>query len=132
MIAIHKAVADVGGAIGVEIGSGDIAALLPEIALVHQNDGIIISRKFYLKNNNTRAESGTLEITASTPFTAIIFAGSGDAQVVSDLLGTEVNGSPISFNIAVGSHQDYWVQVSVPALSTQTVNYETISLKLTY
>lgn len=132
MIAIHKAVADTGGAIGDEISSGTVAALLPEIKLTDQNDGASFTRKFYLKNNNTRTETGTLTLTASTPFTAIIFESLGDIEVVTDLTGTETNESPISFSIAAGAHQGYWVKVTVPALSTETVNYETISLKLTY
>ena len=131
-IAYHKAIADTGGAIGAEIGSGDIGALLPEITLADQNDGATISRKFYLKNNNTRAEVGVLSLEAYTPFTAIIFASTGDAQVVGDLLGSETNESPIAFDIAVGASASYWVQIQVPALSTETVNYETVSLKLTY
>ena len=132
MIAIHKAVADTGGAIGAEIGSGDVGVILPMITLADQNDGATISRKFYLKNNNTRTEVGTLTLVSSTPFTAIIFAGTGSAQVVSDLTGSETNESPIAFSIAVGASSDYWVQIDVPVSSTETVNYETISVKLTY
>lgn len=132
MIAIHKAITDNGGAIGDEIESGSVAALIPKITLANQNDGVTILRKFYLKNTNTRSEVGTLSVTASTPFTAIIFASSGDAEVIGDLLGTETNESPISFDIASGSHASYWLQITVPTLSVETVNYESIKTKLTY
>ena len=132
MIAIHKAVADAGGAIGDEIGSGEVAALIPKTTLADQNDGATILRKFYLKNTNTRSEVGTISLEASTPFTAIIFASSGDAEVVGDLTGLETSESPVSFDIASGAHASYWVKITVPALSSETVNYETIKTKLTY
>jgi hypothetical protein len=132
MLAIHKAITDLGGNIGTEIASGEVAALLPKITLVNQNDGVTIYRKFYLKNTNTRAEVGVMSLESATPFTAILFESTGDAQVVGDLTGTEVNGSPISFDIAVGAHASYWLKVTVPALSAETVNYEKINLKLTY
>lgn len=132
MVAIHKAIADTGGAIGDEIGSGEVAVILPKITLIDQNDGVTIYRKFYLKNTNTRSEVGVMSLESATPFSAIIFESTGDAQVVGDLTGTETNGSPISFDIAVGSHASYWLGVIVPALSTETVNYEKINLKLTY
>ena len=131
-IAFYKAIGDTGGAIGTEIGSGDVGTILPKITLADQNDGVVIDRKFYLKNNNTRIESGVLTFESAAPFTAIIFESSGDAEVVGDLTGSETNESPISFSIAVGGHASYWVRVTVPPLSAETVNYETIKLKLNY
>ena len=131
-ITYHKAVADTGGAIGTEIGSGDVGSLLPKITLSNQNDGVIISRKFYIKNNHTREEAGTISLESSTPFTAILFSGTGSAQVVGDLTGAETDESPISFSLPVGASSDYWVQVLVPASSTESVNYETVSINLNY
>lgn len=132
MIDIHKAVTDAGGNIGVKIDSGEVNILLPEIKEADQTTGIVINRKFYLKNLENINEDVTFTLTSSAPFTAIIFAGTGTAQVVGDLTGLETNESPIVFTLGALASKSFWVRVTVPPLSTETLNYNKVSTKLNY
>jgi hypothetical protein len=97
IIKFHKALTDEGGAIGTQIISGGIDALLPTVDTQEMIDGINIYRKLYLNNTGqdgiVKVSIGSLGI-----FNASIFPSTGDAQVVGDILGTEnkYGGSIIS------------------------------------
>ena len=120
----HKATATTGGAIGDEISSGDVGALLPEITQADQLAGVTISRKFYIKN--TGADDyiiSAFSMEDDTVFSAILFESTGDSQVVGDLTGAETDESPIGVVITGGSHSSFWIQMEVPAGSTKTEEY---------
>ncbi len=130
MLTYHKAVTDEGGAIGIEISSGVVENLLPEIMLEDQSAGISIPRKFFIKND--RAEDVTvsnMSMDAYTAFSAVLFASSGDAQVIDDLTGEETDESPMSVVIPANGHLSFWLRVDVPENSTVTKNYNTIDVK---
>ena len=130
MITYHKAIADTGGAIGTEIDSGIVGELLPEVTLAQQSSGATISRKLYIKNDGlTDFEISNLSMDASTPFTAILFESSGDAEVVGDLTGSETDESPITVTIPASSHKSFWVQLDVPTSSTETEWYGSADIK---
>lgn len=129
-VLFHKAEGDTGGAIGVEIGSGSVGVLFPTISEANLTDGEIIYRKLYLKSD--RDETGSIALAESLPFDAILFEGSGDAQVVGDLTGSEVDGSPISFDLPSGTHSSYWIKLTIPALWTGTETHIKIDLDITY
>lgn len=131
-ILVHKAVADTGGAIGDEISSGVVAELLPEITLAQQLAGVIINRKFYIKNTGAVSKDITVTLGTATVFTTIIFEATDDAEVVGDLTGSETNESPISVTVASGAWTSFWLRVTVPALSTETDNYNTVAITLNY
>lgn len=129
-ITYHKAVADEGGAIGVEIASGVVNALLPEVALADQSAGATISRKFYIANDS--AEDVTISnfsLESYTVFTAILFESLGDAEVVSGLTGAETDESPITVTVPASGHVSFWVQLDVPTSSTKTDNYGGVDVK---
>ena len=128
----HKSVADAGGAIGVEIFSGVVDTILPKILLSEQTSGMIISRKFYIANSDVDDVTiSNLSMDSFTVFSTILFEGTGDTQVVGDLTGSEVDESPISVTIPASGHKSFWLQVTVPALSTETSNYNTVDVKQT-
>lgn len=131
-IAFHKAAADTGGAIGTEISSGIVGELLPIITLANQTAGVIINRKFYLKNNFSYSRDIVLTLTAYSTFATIVFEGTDSAEVVGDLTGSETNESPISVTLASGASTSFWLRVTVPSSSTETDNYNTVDIKLTY
>lgn len=126
----HKATTDDGGVKGDEIFSGDLNTLLREVTQAEQTSGVTISRKFYIANSAASDFLiSALSMDSDTAFTAILFESSGDAQVVGDLLGTEVDESPITITIPATSHKSFWVQIDVPALSTVTDSYGTSNIK---
>lgn len=130
MITYHKAVTDEGGAIGAEISSGAVDALLPQVTLAQQTAGATISRKFYIANSGASDEViSNLSMDAFTVFAAILFESSGDAQVVGDLTGSEVDESPIAITIPALSHKSFWLQVDVPVGSTKTDNYNKVDVR---
>ena len=93
-ITYHKAISDLGGAIGLEIGSGNVNEILPEILLSEQTTGTIISRKFYIANSGaTDVAISALSLDGFTVFASILFESTGDAQVVGDLTGSEIDES---------------------------------------
>lgn len=133
----HKSIADTGGAIGAEIDQ-TANALLPTIKLTtaqgfpNQEDGAIIERKFYISNDSIVDEIiSDFSLNDATPFSAILFESTGDAQVVGDLTGSEVDESPITVTIPALGHKSFWVRLTVPALSTITANYGNIRVKTT-
>jgi len=129
----YKAVADAGGAKGSQIFSGIVDTILPEITLANQTAGVVISRKFYIANSEASdVIVSNLSMDDYTVFATILFESSGDTQVVGDLTGSETNESPISFDLASGASTSFWLQIAVPASSTETVNYQTISTQLNY
>jgi len=133
MITYHKAVSDLGGAIGDEISSGVVNEVLPEISLANQSSGATISRKFYIANSGaTDVAISSLSLSTSTVFTSILFESTGDAQVVGDLTGSEVDESPIAVVIPASGHKSFWVQVDVPTSSTKTEAYNRADVKTIY
>ena len=132
-ITYHKAITDDGGAIGNEIGSGNVNEVLPEILLSEQTTGTTISRKFYIANSGaTDVAISALSLDGFTVFASILFESTGDAQVVGDLIGSEVDESPIAVVIPASGHKSFWVQVDVPALSTKTEAYNRTDIKTVY
>lgn len=88
-IKLHKAVTDAGGALGVELKSGDISTFLPTISKVDLFSGITTYRKLYAVNDSS-AISIILGIEDGGEFDVIaLFPSTGDAQVVGDLTGLE-------------------------------------------
>lgn len=129
-ISYHKSVSDLGGAIGVEIFSGVEGALLPEILLSEQASGATISRKFYIANDGASdVIVSNLSMVSFTQFTTILFESTGDAQVVGDLIGNEVDESPITVTIPASGHKSFWLQVDVPLGSTKKAYFNTIDVK---
>ena len=129
-ITYHKASADEGGVIGAEITSGTVANLFSEITLANQSAGATISRKFYIANSDgSDVLISNFSLMASTPFTAILFESTGDAQVVGDLTGSETDESPITVTIPASGHVSFWVQLDVPTSSTETFNYGSVAVK---
>ena len=129
-ITYHKAVSDDGGLIGDQIGSGEVNALLPEITLAEQSTGVTVSRKFYIVNDDVvDVLISNFSKDADSVFTAILFESTGDAQVVGDLTGSEVDESPISVTIPASGHKSFWLQIDVPIGSTKTDNYGTVDVK---
>lgn len=129
-MAYHKAISDEGGAIGVQIYSGDVGTFLPDILLTEQSSGVLISRKFYITNDEVFDVIITkLSLDAFSVFNTILFESTGDAQVVGDLTGSEVDESPISVTIPASGHKSFWLQVDVPASSTETSNYNTVDVQ---
>ena len=126
----HKSIADIGGVIGDEVFSGDVATLLPDILLTEQLSGLTISRKFYIANDAlSDVVISNLSMDSYTIFSTILFESTGDAQVVGDLIGTEVDESPIVVTIPASGHKSFWLQVDVPVSSTETANYNTVDVK---
>jgi len=126
----HKAIADTGGAIGDWINSGVVNALLPEILLTDQENGATISRKFYIANDGAYdVNISHLSMHSFSVFDAILFESTGDAQVVGDLTGSEVDESPITVTIPASGHKSFWLQIDVPLGSTKTDNYNTVDVK---
>lgn len=131
-ITYHRAVSDLGGAIGAEIFSGVVDTFLPQILLSDQTNGIIVSRKFYIANDDVSdVVISSLSVSDYTEFEAILFESTGDAQVVGDLTGSEVDESPITVTIPASGHKSFWLQVNVPVSSTVTSNYNTINVEQT-
>ena len=126
----HKAIADTGGAIGAEIGSGSINALFPEVSLLNQSAGATISRKFYIANSEASdVLLSALSMDDDNVFTAILFESSGDSQIVTDLTGSETDESPITVTIPASGHKSFWLQIDVPSSSTKTDNYGGVDVK---
>ena len=120
----HKAITDDGGAIGVEISSGGVNNIFSEIALSVQDSGATISRKFYIANDGAEdVLISNLSLDEYAVFVAILFESSGDAQVVGDLTGTEIDESPINVTIPSSGHKSFWVQLDVPIGSTKTNSF---------
>ena len=120
----HKSASDSGGAIGDQIASGDVGALIPEITQADQLAGVTISRKFYIANSAADDYIiSAFSMEDDTVFDAILFESTGDAQVVGDLTGAETDESPILVVIPGGSHKSFWIQLEVPAGSTETAEY---------
>ena len=126
----HKAITDDGGAIGVEISSGDIGNLLRKILFAELTTGVSIPRKIYLVNDDVVDAPITFSLDDYSHFEAILFESTGDAQVVGDLTGSEVDESPILVTIPASGHKSFWVQVNVPASSTVTSRYNTADTKI--
>lgn len=128
---IHKSISDDGGAIGDEITQVR-GNLFPKITPDNQADGLVIHRKFYIANSNAVAiVDMVLEAVTAYPFTSIIFESSGDAQVVGDLTGSETNESPITVTIPATGHKSFWLKMTVPVGSTETISDDVIHLKIT-
>ena len=126
----HKAITDDGGVIGVQIYSGVIDTILPEITPLNQELGAIMSRKFYIANSESSdVIVSNLSLTAYSVFPSILFESTGDTQVVGDLVGTETDESPIVVIIPANSHKSFWLQVNVPAASTVTSNFNSVDVK---
>lgn len=133
MITYHKATADTGGAIGTQILSGVVAALLPAITTADQTAGVTISRKFYIASSAASdVNISNLSLDSYSVFATILFESSGDAQVVGDLTGSETDESPITVTIPASGHKSFWIQVDVPTGSTKTEGYNTIDLQSIY
>ncbi len=128
----HKAITDDGGAIGDQIYSGDVGNLLPEVLLSQQTDGAQIPRKFYIANDGTADESITLSISDMTPFTAIMFASSGDSETIADLTGSETDETPISVTVPAGGHVSFWLRLDIPAGSTETDSFGNVTDKMEF
>ena len=129
-ITYHKSASDLGGAIGIEITSGVVGVLLPEILLSEQVTGVVISRKFYIANSGVEdVLISNLSLDSFSVFSTILFESTGDAQVVTDLIGNEVDESPITVTIPASGHKSFWLQVDVPLGSTQIANFNTIDVK---
>ncbi len=132
-ITYHRSATDDGGAIGVEISSGVVNALLSEVTLDDQMNGATISRKFYIANSGAEDVTiSNLSMNGYTVFASILFESTGDAQVVGDLTGSETDESPITVVIPAGGHKSFWVQLDVPAGSTKTDNYGRVDTKSIY
>lgn len=130
-LTFHKSAADAGGAIGDEISSGVVDALLPEVTLANQSAGATISRKFYVANDAaTDVAVSSFSLDSYSSFVTILFESSGDAQVVTDLTGSETDESPITVVIPANSHKSFWVQVDISIGSTITANYNTVDTEL--
>ncbi len=126
----HKAATDEGGTIGDEIFSGDIDALFSEVTLAEQNAGATISRKFYIANSDTsEVLISNLSKVSDVVFASILFESTGDAQVVGDLTGSEVDESPVYVTIPGSGHKSFWLQLDVPTGSTKTEVYGTVDTK---
>lgn len=126
----HKAISDTGGAIGTEIFSGEVNSLLREVTLAEQSSGLTISRKVYIANDGVSDVTiSALSMDSSVAFTAILFESSGDAQVVGDLTGSEVDESPINVIIPASGHKSFWVQLDIPVSSTVILNYGSANTK---
>jgi len=129
-ITFHKSVSDLGGAIGLEIQSGVVDALLPKILLSEQTAGATILRKFYIANDGqSDVAISALSMASFSSFATILFESTGDAQVVTDLLGTEVDESSITVTIPASGHKSFWLQVDIPTGSTTTNNYNAVDVK---
>ena len=127
----HKAITDDGGAIGNDISSGEVGNLLRKILLSEQTSGVVIPRKLYLVNEDVVDVDIVFNLEEYSFFEAILFESTGDAQVVGDLTGLEVDESPILVTIPASGHKSFWLQVNVPASSTVTNRYNTIDTKTT-
>jgi len=128
----HKAIADTGGVIGSEIFSGDVGTLFPEILLSEQSAGATISRKFYIANDGAEdVLISDLSKDSTSVFTAILFESTGDAQVVGDLTGSEVDESPITVTIPASGHKSFWLQLDIPIGSTKTEWFGSVDTKQT-
>ena len=126
----HKAVADTGGAIGSEISSGDVNTLFSEISLSVQASGATVSRKFYIANDGASDEViSNLSKDSDSVFISILFESTGDAQVVGDLTGSEVDESPITVTIPASGHKSFWLQLDVPIGSTKTESFGSVDTK---
>ena len=129
-ITYHKAVAYTGGAKGAELSSGVVNELLPEISLSQQTSGITISRKFYIANSSASDVAiSALSFDNYTVFPGILFESGSDAEVAGDLSGSETDESPITVTIPASGNKSFWVQVDVPAGSTETGNYNKVDVK---
>ncbi len=84
----YKAISDDGGVIGEQISSGVTGALLPEITKNDRLNGVVIHRKFYIKNLSTLIALHT-SLDELGEFNACLFLSAGDTEVVGDLTGTE-------------------------------------------
>lgn len=88
IIEYYAAIADQGGAIGAQFSSGDIGAILPKLTTQNMIDGITIQRKIYIKNiRGTSTIYAGLEVLGL--FNAAMFDSTGDAQIASEITGTE-------------------------------------------
>ncbi len=130
MIKWYKAAVD--GSRDTEIHSGDIGSILPEIFLIDQAAGKIYTKKFYIENTGATELASTLTLTGASVFTTVIFESTGDGQTEGDLSGSEGNESPINVVLPAGTHKSFWCKVTVPQGSTETDNYNTVRLKLSY
>ncbi len=128
----HEAITDDGGAIGADIISGAIDQVFPEVTLFDQSSGIIINRKIYIANDDVVDVSISVSMESATVFPAILFASTGDAQVVGDLTGSETDESPIVTTIPASGHLSFWIRLTVPPGSTEQVDYNTIKIKEVY
>lgn len=108
-IKFYSAITDTGGAIGAEIASGAIGALLPTVSSSDRASGITIHRKFYIESDS--AIGIDVGIDGAGLFSACMFESAGDAEVVGDLTGSEIK---------YGSGQIVKLEDSVA--STETVN----------
>lgn len=86
-IKFYDAVADTGGALGVEIPSGIKGVLLPKVSSTDRATGITVHRKFYIESDETIGL--TVGLNGDGLFSACLIQGTGDAQVVGDLTGSE-------------------------------------------
>lgn len=129
-ITYHKSVSDAGGAIGVEIFSDGVNDLIPDVSLNNQESGIVIERKFYIANSSASdVLLHTLSLEYIKHFSAVLFESSGDAQVVGDLTGSEVDESPIQVLIPASGHKSFWLRMTVSAVSTVTDSFNLIDTK---
>ncbi len=129
MIDYHKSVSDDGGAIGAEIQSGVVGALLPEITLSQQELGAVIYRKFYIANSDPVEVPMVLDFSGTSTFPVILFASNGDSEVVGDLSGFETDETPLSVTIPASGHLSFWFKETVAEGSTVTDNYNAIDIK---
>lgn len=103
-IKFYDAVADIGGAIGVEIPSGVKGALLPKVGSLDRQTGITIHRKFFIESDETIGL--TVGLDGDGLFSACLFQSAGALDEVGDLTGSEVKyggGAIVKLEDSLGS-----------------------------